>query len=160
MKLRLFIFVSIIALVFTGGCGDGDSPDLAPVGEACVDADDCEGELCLQELGTGFAPDPITFDGGYCSTGGCEVANDGSNTCDDGTCLYYDYNWFDDILAVGYCFEAGCEIDDDCRDGYTCANFSPENACIPIDAVDGNASKVIDQSLYPLFSDAPRKASR
>lgn len=145
--LTLTLMVAILA-----ACNDHavvePEPEPQLTGAACSSADECIGDLCLEELGPETS-DPITFPDGYC-TNNCDwedVDEDGYVDpielvgCLAGdVCLFYDPDYYDDVPAVGYCFQGGCETDWDCRDpNYVCYDFGfwePVKACVPYDAVD------------------------
>ncbi len=94
-----------------GGSADGGSGGPAPgaVGASCQATSDCTdpGAACLTQ-----------FPGGYCLVPGC-----GNGTCPQGSaCVSGQGNRF--------CLQA-CQVDADCRPGYTCSGFAGTPVCLP-----------------------------
>jgi len=145
-----YLITLCTAFCFLVGCGgDEAAGESGEVGDYCTGADDCVDGICLDELGPD-TPDPITFEGGYC-TSECEYVDlneDGYIDVDeyigcseDGLCLIYDADpWGATDTEESYCFQKGCFTDWDCRDpDYICMEFgSPPytpsaTACVPLD---------------------------
>ncbi|MFK7985294.1 MAG: hypothetical protein AB8I08_04615 [Sandaracinaceae bacterium] len=100
------------------GAGQCFTPGSA-IGDACTGTDECPSgaSFCFDEADSGFP-------GGYCAAFGCDPNN--NTGCDAGaTCLPF--------RRGGICY-AGCEDNDDCRDGYDCQtdlNFPDRQSCQP-----------------------------